>query len=343
MTLGLVLGGGGLIGMGYHAGALAALDDFGIDVTKADLMVGTSAGSIMTSYLRNGWAQTDFFEYAHGRHTDVTKDNPDSGEQVREIFTPLYGSRGEQIRRGVGGFFALVASRGYWQRSPGKGRMPAGLARKAFPSGMYSTEQTRQRFEEDLPHEWPERDLYICAVDLYSGERVPFGHPDAPKATQPEAVLASTSIPGVFPPVRIGDRQYVDGGAASATSLDLATKHGCDSIICIAPLGYRSDAPFHLRDTAMLGPMVIRSLFARALRREVNDARAKGIDVFVIRPWLTDLKEHGTNSMRDFDRKALTVNARTGTLRLLEEHADHPALQAWMKPTERKRRGGISA
>jgi hypothetical protein len=47
--------------------------------------------------------------------------------------------------------------------------------------------------------------------------------------------------------------------------------------------------------------------------------------------------------MRDFDRKALTVNARTGTLRLLEEHADHPALQSWMKPTERKRRGGISA
>jgi NTE family protein len=343
MTLGLVLGGGGLIGMGYHAGALAALADFGIDVHKADLMVGTSAGSIMTSYLRNGWSQMDFFEYAHGRHRDVSKDNPSSAEQVREIFTPMYSSRGEQIRRGVGGFFALVASRGYWQRSPGKGRTPAGLARKAFPSGMYSTEQTRQRLEEDLPVEWPDRDLFICAVDLYSGERVPFGHPDAPPATQPEAVLASTSIPGVFPPVQIGDRQYVDGGAASATSLDLATEYGCDTIICIAPLGYRSDAPFNLRDTAILGPMMIRSLFARALRREVTQARERGVNVFVIRPWLTDLKEHGTNSMRDFDRQALTIGARMGTLRLLEEQADHPALQAWMDSDKQKRKGGISA
>jgi hypothetical protein len=74
--------------------------------------------------------------------------------------------------------------------------------------------------------------------------------------------------------------------------------------------------------------MLVRSLFARSLRREVVAARAAGVDVLVIRPWLTDLRAHGTNSMRHFDRASLSRSAREGTLRLLEDNADHPALAA---------------
>ncbi|MDQ3879438.1 MAG: hypothetical protein M3290_14000, partial [Actinomycetota bacterium] len=138
--------------------------------------------------------------------------------------------------------------------------------------------------------------------------------------------LASTAIPGMFPPVQIASVQYVDGGIVSATSLDLAVEAGCDAIICIAPLGYRNEGG--LPEPKLWGPMLVRSLFARSLRREVNDARAKGVHVLVIRPWITELIEQGTNSMRYFDRRAVAESSRDGTTRLLEENSDHPALAA---------------
>ncbi len=337
MKLGLVLGGGGLVGMGYHAGALQALDDFGFDVGAADLMVGTSAGSVMAAYMAAGWKPTDFFEYAHGRHPDVQKDPEDPKEQMRRVFTPLSRSPAERVRRSVGSMFAVASSRGYVKRLGGG--EPGRNLRRAFPAGLYSTEETRRRLHEDLPQEWPERSLYLSAVDLYSGERIAFGHPAAPEASLPDAVLASTSIPGVFPPVRIGDRRYVDGGVASATSLDLATDHGCDLILCIAPLGYRTDGVTTARDPKMWAPMLVRSMFARSLRREVLSARERGCEVLVVRPWMSNLKMHGTNSMRQFDRRALADSAREGTVKLLEENADHPVAQGWKRKSSRKKAG----
>ena len=328
MKLGLVLGGGGLVGMGYHAGAIKALDERGVDTSRADVIVGTSAGSIIGSYLAAGWDPADFYAYAQGEHPDSRRDIDEQRDEVRSIFTPLWHSRAERVRRSIGSFFALASSRGYWQRAS-NGKVPGAPWRKAFPAGMYSTAETRQRLHEDLPQEWPKEEVFICAVDLYTGERVAFGHPDAPPASFPDAVLASVAIPGVFPPVRIGDRQYVDGGAFSATSLDLAADAGCEAILCIAPLGYKIDGLLAARDPKLWGPMVLRSLFARALKREVHAARERGIDVFVVRPWLTDLKSHGTNSMRQFDRAAFTEEVREATHRLLQVHEDHPALQAF--------------
>lgn len=332
MKLGLVLGGGGLVGMGYHAGALKALDDWGIDPTSADLVVGTSAGAVLGSYLRTNWTPTDFYDYAHGRHPDSEKTTSGQRDEVNRLFVPMWHTRAERVRRTIGSVFAAASSRGLWNKV--RGPMPSAGMRKAFPSGMYSTDETRERLRNDLPAEWPTRDTYISAADLYTGERVPFGHPDAPSAPLYDAVLASTAIPGVFPPVRIGDRHFVDGGVITATSLDLAADYGCEAIICVAPLGYRRDEGLSRTDLRLLGPVVLRALFARALRREVTEARRRGIDVFVIRPWLTELSSHGTNSMRYFDRASFVDASREGTLRLLDEHADHPALTAFA--SERK-------
>ena len=337
MKTGLVLGGGGLVGMGYHAGALKALDEVGIDPAAADLIVGTSAGAVMGSYLRCGWTASDFYDYAHGRHPNAEKTERDQKAQVREIFTPAWKTRNERVRRSIGSTFAAVASRGIWSKAGGG--IPGARWRRAFPAGLYSTEATRQRLRDDLPVEWPQEPLSLCAADLYTGERVPFGHRYAPEADLPDAVLASTAIPGVFPPVKIGDRQYVDGGVRSATSLDLATDDGCEAIICIAPLGYRRDEGMSWTEFRLFPPMALRALFARALKREVVQARNKGVAVLVIRPWLTDLATHGTNSMRHFDRGPLVEASRQGTLRLLEEHSDHEALAAFQKLGRKERTG----
>lgn len=324
--------------MGYHAGALKALEEWGFDLGASDVIVGTSAGAVMASYIASGWTGEDFYEYAHGRHPKSERDEAEQKDQVRTIFTPMWHTRAERVRRGVGSTFAVVSSRGYWHKAT-RGRLPSSALRKVFPAGLYSTEDTRFRLHEDLPEQWPRDGVYICAADLYTGERVAFGAPGAPAATFPEAVRASTSIPGVFPPVRIGDRQYVDGGVVSATSLDLATEAGCDSIVCVAPLGYRKDDAAGSRDPRMWSSMLVRSLFARSLKREVVAARAAGVDVLVIRPWLADLRAHGTNSMRHFDRASLTDSAREGTLRLLEENADHPALGAFADPGRAREAG----
>jgi NTE family protein len=322
---------------------MKALDEWGANVAGADVIVGTSAGSIIASYLASGWKADDFYEYAHGRHEKSVKDPRDQKDEIDRVFTPLWHSRGERVRRGVGSMMALGMSRGYWHKAT-RGREPAGPLKQFFPSGLYSTDETRERLWEDLPEAWPREGLYISTVDLYTGKRVAFGHPDAPTAPLPDAVLASTAIPGVFPAVRIGGRQYVDGGASSATSLDLAADAGCDAILCIAPLGYKSDGVVTPRDPRMWPPMLVRSIFARALKREVTAARSKGIQVFVIRPWMTDLKAHGTNSMRHFDRAEFAESTRQGTVRLIEENDDNEVLQAFAKtkakPKKKTQRAG---
>lgn len=327
MKTGLVLGGGGIVGMAYHAGALKALEDSGLPPQDADLLVGTSAGAVMSAYLGAGWTPNDFFDYAHGRHPDAPAVDAESDE-VRRLFVPLYGSRSERLRRTIGSLFAAASSR---TGLPGRlwGMTPPALLRRAFPAGMFSTSETRARLHDDLPREWPRDGLYLCTADLYTGHRIAFGKPGAPAADFPDAVLASCAIPGVFPPVEIGGRNYVDGGVVSATSLDLAAEAGCDAILCVAPLGYRREAGASMRDPRVWGPVLVRSPWARTLRKEVVAARARGIDVLVVRPWLTELTAHGSNSMRHHDRRAVSEGARAGTLRLLEANSDHPVLEAF--------------
>lgn len=324
MKVGLVLGGGGLVGMGYHAGALKALSEWGVDVAASDVIVGTSAGAVMGSYLAAGWTPEDFFDYAQGRHPGVAKEATDQNGRLN-VFVPLWSNPAERVARGIGSAFAVVSSRGYLRRVT-RGNMPGPRLRRAFPSGLFSTTETRLRLQDDLPESWPRDGVFLCGADLYTGERVAFGHPDAPEAPFYDAVLASTAIPGVFPPVRIGDRQYVDGGIVSATSLDLAVDAGCEAIICVAPLGYRNEGG--IAEPKLWGPMLVRSLFARTLKREVVDARRRGIPVLVIRPWASDLAQLGTNSMRDFDRSALVELSRDSAQRVLEQESDHPALLA---------------
>jgi NTE family protein len=331
MKLGLVLGGGGLIGLGYHAGALKALEERGVDAGRADVIVGTSAGSIVAAYLAIGWRTGEFYDFTHGRHP-AAHDEDGTGS----VFTPLWQSHHERFRRSIGALVAMASSRGLLRAA---GSLPLEPLWRAFPAGLYSTEETRKRLCRDLPSEWPRRGVVLCAAELRTGRRVAFGAPNAPPASFPDAVLASIAIPGIFPAVDINGRPYVDGGVVSGTSLDLAAEAGCDAILCIAPLGYRKDVDLPVHDPRKWSPVLVRAPFARILKREVLAARAIGVDVFVVRPWLSELAYHGTNSMREHDRIALAEGARVGTLRLLDDNVDHPVMRAFTGSASIKRRG----
>ena len=283
--VGLVLGAGGIVGMSYHAGVLRALEvEGGVPVAAADLIVGTSAGSVVGAYLRTGWTTEDFWLLALGTHPRL---EPIAARRGSEgVMVPNFTSALDFMRRGLGS--AYVMSRSV-MRVPL--RVPGPL-RAAFPGGMFNMEEGRRRFAEELPSEWPAQPLWLCAVDIVSGRRIVLGRKGSPPAPLSTAVLASCAIPGVYQPVKVGSMTLVDGGAHSTTNLDLAAKADCDLIIGVAPMAFDTvRAPDPMRQ-------LVRRIPARMLSGEVAQARRRGATVLLLRPSASELRVHGVNMMR---------------------------------------------
>lgn len=291
MNLGLVLGGGGMVGLSYHAGVLRALEvEAGFRPDDADLVVGTSAGAVIGAYMRTGWSTEDFWQLALGTHPRVAgigrNSRSDPGPQV---FSPSWRTPFDLYRRVLGSAFVLGRSFVRWPVPP----LPIpSLLGRAFPGGMFDMVEGRRRFEEELPEAWPDKPLWLCAVDIGTTRRVVMGRPGGPDATLRQAVLSSAAIPGIYRPVRVGGRVLVDGGAWSSTNLDLAVKAGCKMIIGVAPMAFDPErAPTRLYQ-------LIRRLPARSLSAEVAMARHKAAQVLLIRPDDQQLRLHGINLMR---------------------------------------------
>jgi NTE family protein len=128
--------------------------------------------------------------------------------------------------------------------------------------------------------------LQVSAVDLGSGKRVMFGAPDAPEASVGEAVEASCAIPGVFKPVEIGGRDYVDGGAWSPTNLDVAPVERGSRVLCLNPTG-------SLRGTLAGVGIVSRS----AATVEALALERRGVRVKVVTPDAASVQSFGGNLM----------------------------------------------
>jgi NTE family protein len=199
----LVLGGGGLTGIGWEWGILSGLAAHGVDLTDADLVVGTSAGSVVGAQVATGVDLEERFAAQLGAPT---------GDP------PARMGRADLARSA----WAVLST-----REPD--RLGARLGRVALASRTTH----RSTIRDHLPvREWPSRRLLITAVDAASGELAVFerGH----GVSLLDAVGASCAVPGVYPPVRIDGRSYIDGGVRSATNADLAAGH--DAIVIIAPI-----------------------------------------------------------------------------------------------------------
>jgi len=284
-----VLGAGGTVGMSYHAGVLRALEQAGgFRPASADLVIGTSAGSVVGAYLRSGWAPEDFWQLAMGTHPSLAGLNVEEIAAMRaEMFTPRFRTGPELFRRVLGSTFVLSRS---------LIRMPAPVTpawlRRVFPGGLFDMTEGRRRFADDIPLTWPADPLWLCAVDITTGRRVVLGRRGTPDATLHQGVMASCAIPGFYQPIKVGRRTLVDGGAHSTTNLDLAARDNFDLIICIAPMAYDT--------TSAPGPVeqLIRRFPARRLAGEVSLARSLGAEVLLIRPTAPELRLHGLNLMR---------------------------------------------
>jgi NTE family protein len=304
MKTGLVLGAGGLVGLAYHAGALRALEvEGGVVPDDTDVLVGTSAGSVIAAYLRTGRSTEDFWLLALGTHPELSA--LVGPEAVEGVFSPLATSPVDMVRRGIGSGYVLARSLVRVPVPP----LPSWLAR-AFPGGFFAMAEGRRRFADELPEEWPDKELDICAVNITTGKRVVLGRRKEPALDLRQAVLASAAIPGLYPPVRIGPMTLVDGGAHSTTNLDVAVRSGCQTIFGVVPMAYDpDDAPDRIHQ-------LIRRVPCRMLSREVAAARRAGVEVLLIRPSAAEVRLHGTNMMRtegldEVARAAYESTART--------------------------------
>nr|WP_231126216.1 patatin-like phospholipase family protein [Motilibacter aurantiacus] len=161
------------------------------------------------------------------------------------------------------------------------------------------------------PGEWaPRPNVWIPAVDFATGERVVFGREGAPPASLGRAVEASCTAPLWFAPVRIGDREYVDGGVRSGVSVDLFAGQGLDELYVVAPL-----ASTHPDRPASALERAERRWRRRVTRIVLADARrvaAEGTRVVVVTPGPEDLRAMGANLMDPARRvRVLETSLRT--------------------------------
>jgi NTE family protein len=228
----LVLGGGGVTGIAWEIGMLAGLAEAGVDLTGADLLVGTSAGSVVGAQIACGGQVGELFE-----------------GQLR----PPTEEKAARLRRATlaGYAWAYVRSRGRDQEFR---RRIGSLALAAEQAGATPTEEERLHIigSRLVGAEWPDRRLVVTAVDAHTGEFHAFDRDSGVPLVQ--AVAASCAVPGVYPPVTIDGRRYVDGGMRSPANADLAD--GYDRVVVLAPLP-RGAGPMASVDAQVTG-MVAR-------------------------------------------------------------------------------------
>ncbi|WP_328416634.1 patatin-like phospholipase family protein [Micromonospora sp. NBC_00389] len=247
MERALVLGGGGVTGVAWELGLLAGLADRGVVVSEADLVVGTSAGSVVGAQVCSGMPLEQLYEAQLA---------PPSGERAARL-----------------GFVTLARMVWAGGRTRDAVRSRARIGAMAVAARTPSEASRRAVIEARLPaREWPARRLLVTAVDASSGEFVVFDGDSGVSLV--DAVGASCAVPGVWPPVTIGARRYVDGGMRSAVNADLAA--GAGRVLVIAPT------------SGAFGPMP-------RLSAQVAGLRAAGSRVAVVTPDAGARKAIGRN------------------------------------------------
>jgi NTE family protein len=264
----VVLGAGGLAGTAWMAGLAAGLRRVDVDLAAADLIVGTSAGAIVGAMLTTG---ADLDRLATGTRPP----------EAREAGPPVDPTRLAEL-------FALL---GEERLDPAEARRRAGQFAVTADAGPEQTHLARTGALIGA-RDWSDRPLLVTAVDTETGD--PAVWDAASGVPLRSAVASSTALPGVFPPITINGRRYMDGGLRSGTNADLAA--GARVLVVIEPLAH---------------------MFPRdALRREIDAVGASAVVTIVPDP--AAVAAFGENP---FDRAAWEPTYQAG-VRQAPEAAD---------------------
>lgn len=311
----LVLAGGGLTGAVYEIGALRAIDELLInrDVRDFDIIVGTSAGALIGAMLAKGLTPGEMMQMLDGGHPELTKIRPDHlfSLNTHELFrrslrfpktaknAMLHYLRNRSDMNIFDAFWSLLEV------------VPSGLYDNASLARFVQQNLTKRGLSDDFDTVCSE--LYIIATDLDTGDRVVFGREpwrDTPLST---AIGASSAVPLLYRPVRLGEHELVDGGLRGTASLDLAVESGAKLIVCINPLVPIDNS--NKEGVPLLGPdgrfisdkgfqavasQIFRIVMQSGLDYHVKQLRRRhpDVDIIVIEPRRDDYKMFFYNIMR---------------------------------------------
>jgi len=269
-TRALVLGGGGPVGIAWESGLLAGLAERGVDLSKADFIMGTSAGSFVGAQLAMGQSPTTLAEpYLAPAEEAATSQSssgqpappaPDLSILITKMQEAVSGARPAQAVRAEIGAWALQVKT---------------ISEDAFIGGF-------GRSLSGLPENaWPPRPYACTAVDAADGSFMVWNQEAGVGVAR--AVASSCSVPGIFPPITIKGRRYIDGGMRSATNADVAKGYDVVFVVSVTSAA--------MLDSPMAEP------FRRTLERELQSLREGGARVELITPDDGSAKAFGLNLM----------------------------------------------
>jgi NTE family protein len=275
------LGGGGPVGIAWESGLIAGLAEAGIDLSSADFIVGTSAGSVVGAQIAMGRTPAALVEPFTGKGepapppSESMSKPPDLSTLITKLMESYARVRPtEEVCREIGAW-ALQTSF---------------VSEDAFVASF-------ERTLAGLAHErWPERKFACTAVDAVSGKFVTWDNDSAVPLVR--AIASSCAVPGIAAPITINGRRYMDGGMRSVTNADLAK--GCDVVVVVS-----------------ISSQAIPELMRRPLERELLALRDSGSRVEVVSPDAESFAAFGPNLM-DFGRRpaAAASGMRQGKLGL---------------------------
>lgn len=207
----LVLGGGGVAGIAWMTGLFLGLSERNVDLRDADLTIGTSAGATLAAQLGSTASLDELFQRFVTPSSQSGEIEPDARllESFRQFRSTLLSTLdpAERIRR---------------------------IGKWALETPTVPESERRAVVARRLPnHYWPEAETQIVVVDAHSGEMIVFDRNS--QVDLVDAVTASCAVPGIWPPVTIHGRRYIDGGVRSAENADLAK--GYERILILSPMG----------------------------------------------------------------------------------------------------------
>lgn len=326
----------------YELGVLLALEETleGIDFTDLDAYVGVSSGAFIAASLANGLSPVQMARIFINSAAPEHPFNPDLF--LKPAFAE-YWRRAAKIPRVLWRSFVELAKHPLDLSVTG----PLGHFAEVIPSGIFDNEKV-QRFLKGI-YSVPGRTndfrelnvkLFLVAVDLDTGVSVRFGGPGYDHVPISKAVQASAALPGLYPPVEIDGRYYVDGALRRTLHASVALKEGVDLLIGLNPLvpydGTRTD--FKPRDSLVQGglPMVLSQTFRAMIQSRMQvgiekySSQYEQSDLLILEPDRDDTKMFFTNVFSYSSRHELCEHAYQATRDDLRARADilEPILEA---------------
>ncbi len=278
----LALGGGGPLGAVYEVGALAALAEAlpDLDFTRLHSYVGVSAGAFVAAGLVNDITPREMVRLF------IENEGPD-GELLdpRVFLRPAWREYRERLLRVPGATVAALWATG---RALNPGRLFSELRRlgEAVPTGFFDNAAIEEAVRQLLSRPGRSNDfrelkapLYVVATDLDSGKTVEFGQPHLNHVPISQAVQASSALPVLYAPVRIGARYYVDGALNKTVHASTALDSGAKLVICINPL-VPFDSTAAERAQSHLADRGLPTVLSQTFRALIHSRFEKGIESY---------------------------------------------------------------